>query len=40
MGDPTNATAENGERWVNEAASKIAEILVGDARRFVPRHDA
>ena len=39
MGDPSNATAENGERWVNEAAAKIAEILAA-MYRFVPRHDA
>jgi creatinine amidohydrolase len=39
MGDPSNATAENGERWVNEAAAKIAEILVA-MQRFVPRYDA
>jgi creatinine amidohydrolase len=39
MGDPANATAENGEKWVNEAAVKIAEILTA-MYRFVPRHDA
>jgi creatinine amidohydrolase len=39
MGDPSLATAENGERWVNEAAKKIAEILVA-MYHFVPRHDA
>jgi creatinine amidohydrolase len=39
MGDPANATAENGERWVNEAAVKIAEILTA-MYHFVPRHDA
>jgi creatinine amidohydrolase len=39
MGDPSNATAENGEKWVNEAAVKIAEILVA-MHQFVPRHDA
>ena len=39
MGDPSNATAENGERWVNEAATKIAEILMA-MYRFMPRHDA
>jgi creatinine amidohydrolase len=39
MGDPSNATAENGERWVNEAAAKIAEILTA-MYYFVPRHDA
>ena len=39
MGDPANATAENGEKWVNEAAAKIAEILVA-MYHFMPRHDA
>jgi creatinine amidohydrolase len=28
MGDPTPATAANGEQWVNEAAARIAEILM------------
>ena len=28
MGDPTPATAENGARWVGEAAARIAEILI------------
>jgi creatinine amidohydrolase len=39
MGDPTLASAENGKKWVNEAAAKIAEILVA-MYHFVPRHDA
>jgi len=39
MGDPAAATAENGERWVKEAASRIAEILVA-MYHFAPRHDA
>jgi creatinine amidohydrolase/Fe(II)-dependent formamide hydrolase-like protein len=39
MGDPAAATAENGKKWVNEAAAKIAEILVA-MYHFVPRHDA
>jgi creatinine amidohydrolase/Fe(II)-dependent formamide hydrolase-like protein len=39
MGDPAAATAANGEKWVNEAAEKIAEILVA-MYHFVPRHDA
>jgi creatinine amidohydrolase len=39
MGDPAAATAENGARWVNEAAAKIAEILVA-MYHFVPRHEA
>jgi creatinine amidohydrolase len=28
MGDPSPATAEHGERWSNEAADRIAEVLV------------
>ena len=39
MGDPAAATAANGERWVNEAAVRIAEILLA-MYRFVPRHNA
>ena len=39
MGDPTPATAENGERWSNEAATRIAEILVA-MYNFEPRHGA
>jgi creatinine amidohydrolase len=39
MGDPTAATAENGERWSNEAAARIAEILVA-MYNFEPRHGA
>ena len=39
MGDPTAATAANGEKWINEAAAKIAEILIA-MYHFVPRHDA
>jgi len=39
MGDPAAATAENGDKWVNEAAGKIAEILTA-MYHFVPRHDA
>jgi len=39
MGDPSKATAANGEKWVNEAARKIAEILEA-MYNFVPRHDA
>ncbi len=39
MGDPTPATAENGERWSNEAAARIAEILVAMVN-FEPRHGA
>jgi creatinine amidohydrolase len=39
MGDPSAATAENGERWSNEAAARIAEILVA-MYHFEPRHGA
>ncbi len=39
LGDPTAATAENGERWVNEASARIAEILVA-MHNFEPRHGA
>jgi creatinine amidohydrolase len=39
MGDPTAATAENGERWSNAAAARIAEILVA-MYNFEPRHGA
>jgi creatinine amidohydrolase len=39
MGDPKPATAANGERWANEAAARIAEILVA-MYKFEPRHGA
>jgi creatinine amidohydrolase len=39
LGDPSAATAENGERWSNDAASRIAEILVA-MQKFEPRHGA
>jgi creatinine amidohydrolase/Fe(II)-dependent formamide hydrolase-like protein len=39
MGDPLPATAENGERWSNEAAARIAEILQA-MYNFEPRHGA
>jgi len=39
LGDPTGATAENGERWSNAAAERIAEILVA-MYNFEPRHGA
>ncbi|HEY1895295.1 MAG TPA: creatininase family protein [Terracidiphilus sp.] len=39
LGDPAPATAENGERWSNEAATRIAEILVA-MYNFEPRHGA
>ncbi|MGB7267794.1 MAG: creatininase family protein [Terracidiphilus sp.] len=38
LGDPAAATAENGERWSNEAAARIAELLV-EMYHFEPRHD-
>jgi len=39
MGDPTGATAENGERWSNAAAARIAEVLMA-MYDFEPRHGA
>jgi creatinine amidohydrolase len=39
MGDPSPATAELGEAWSNEAAARIAEILVA-MYNFEPRHGA
>jgi len=39
LGDPTAATAENGERWANAAATRVAEALVA-MYNFVPRHGA
>jgi len=39
LGDPTAATAENGERWASEAGARIAEILVA-MYNFEPRHGA
>ncbi len=39
MGDPTAATAENGERWSNAAAARIAEILAA-MYHFKPGHGA
>ena len=39
MGDPSAATPENGEKWSNEAAARIAEILVA-MYNFEPRHGA
>lgn len=39
LGDPSPATAENGERWSNEAAARVAEILVA-MYNFEPRHGA
>jgi creatinine amidohydrolase len=37
LGDPSAATAENGERFANEAAARIAEILVA-MYNFEPKH--
>jgi creatinine amidohydrolase len=39
LGDPSAATAANGERWANEAAARIAEILVA-MYTFLPKHGA
>ncbi len=39
MGDPTPATAENGERWADEAAVHLAEILLA-MYEFLPTHGA
>ena len=36
LGDPSAASPENGERWSNEAAARIAEILVA-MYNFEPR---
>jgi creatinine amidohydrolase len=36
LGDPSAATAENGERWANEAATRLAEILIAMAK-FEPK---
>lgn len=37
LGDPSAATAENGERWSIDAASRIAELLVAMSH-FEPKH--
>lgn len=39
LGDPSAATAGNGERWSNEAAERIAELLIA-MYNFEPRHGA
>lgn len=39
LGDPSAATAEKGERWTNEAAARVAEVLVAMCN-FEPRHGA
>ena len=37
LGDPSAATAENGERWSDEAAAHVAEILEA-MYNFEPKH--
>ncbi len=39
LGDPSPATPENGERWADEAAERIAEILVA-MYKFEPKYGA
>jgi creatinine amidohydrolase len=39
LGDPTAATAENGERWSDAAAVRVAEMLLA-MYAFEPRHGA
>lgn len=39
LGDPRGATAEKGERWVAEAAARVAEALLA-MYHFEPRHGA
>jgi creatinine amidohydrolase len=39
LGDPAAATAEHGEQWANDAATRIAELLVA-MYHFEPRHGA
>jgi creatinine amidohydrolase len=39
LGDPTPATAEHGEQWSNEAAERIAELLIA-MFHFSPSHGA
>jgi len=39
LGDPSGASEENGECWSNEAAARIAELLIA-MYEFEPRHDA
>ena len=39
LGDPTAATAENGERWAGEAAARLAEILIA-MYNFVPQSES
>lgn len=39
LGDPSPATAENGERWAEAAAARVAELLLA-MYHFTPRHGA
>jgi creatinine amidohydrolase len=39
LGDPSAATAEKGERWSNDAATRVAELLVA-MYNFEPKHGA
>lgn len=39
LGDPSASTAENGERWSEEAAARITEVLLA-MYHFEPRHSA
>jgi creatinine amidohydrolase len=39
LGDPSAATEENGARWSDEAAARIAELLTA-MYTFMPRHGA
>lgn len=39
LGDPSGASEENGERWSNDAAAHIAEVLVA-MYNFEPKHGA
>jgi creatinine amidohydrolase len=39
LGDPSAATAENGARWADEAAARIADILIA-MYNFEPKHGA
>ncbi len=39
LGDPTAATAENGERWTEDASARISEMLIA-MYNFVPKHGA
>ena len=39
LGDPAAATAENGAKWAEEAAHRLAEILTA-MYNFVPKHGA